>query len=94
MKMKLHQLKILDQYYIDVDSGKKTFELREDDRDYEVDDLINFIRIDKKGTLINTDFVYQIVYILRDCPKYGLLEGYAILGIRKCGKLVSWPHIK
>ena len=94
MEMKLHQLKILDEYYIDVESGEKTFELRKDDRDYEVDDLINFIRIDKKGNLINTDFVYQIVYILRDCPKYGLLEGYAILGIRQCGKLISWPHIK
>lgn len=89
--MNLHSLKILDNFYEDVDEEKKTFELRKDDRNYKVDDLINFIVIDKKGNQIKTDIVYQIIYILRNVSEYGLSSDYCILGIRKIGKLISWP---
>ena len=92
VSMNLHNLKILDNFYKDVDEEKKTFELRKDDRNYKVDDLINFIVIDKKGNQIKTDVVYQIIYILRNVSEYGLSSDYCILGIRKIGKLVSWPH--
>lgn len=91
VSMNLHSLKILDNFYKDVDEEKKTFELRKDDRNYKVDDLINFIVIDKKGNQIKTDIVYQITYILRNVSEYGLSSDYCILGIRKIGKLVSWP---
>lgn len=91
--MNLHQLKILECFYRDVDEDRKTFELRKDDRNYKVDDLINFIVIDKKGIQIKTDVVYQIIYILKNVPEYGLSSGYCILGIRRIGKLVSWPGI-
>lgn len=40
--MKIHQLKIQKQHYDDIMSGVKTAELRFDDRDYEVGDLIFF----------------------------------------------------
>ena len=63
--MVLHTLKILNKYYIDVDSGKKPFELRKNDRDYKVDDLINFIVIDEKGNQHKTEQLYQITYILK-----------------------------
>ena len=43
--MKLHELKILHEYLVDVDLGKKTFELRKNDRDYQVGDLIRFIDV-------------------------------------------------
>ena len=43
--MKLHELKILHKYLLDVDLGNKTFELRKNDRDYQVGDLIRFIDI-------------------------------------------------
>lgn len=43
--MKLHELKIKHEYLIEVDRGNKTFELRKNDRDYQVGDLIRFIDI-------------------------------------------------
>ena len=43
--MKLHELKIKHEYLIDVALGNKTFELRYNDRDYQVGDLIRFIDI-------------------------------------------------
>lgn len=88
--MKLHTLKLLEKYKMPVDSGQKPFELRKNDRDYKVDDLINFVIVDEKGNQRETDDLYQITYILKDVPEYGLDQNYCILGIRKCGKLFKW----
>lgn len=43
--MQLHELKIKHEYLIEVDMGRKTFELRKNDRDYQVGDLIHFVEI-------------------------------------------------
>lgn len=41
--MKLHELKIKHEYLEAVSLGIKTFELRKNDRDYQVGDLIHFV---------------------------------------------------
>lgn len=43
--MKLHELKIKHECLSDIALGKKTFELRKNDRDYQVGDLIHFVEI-------------------------------------------------
>ena len=94
--MKLHELKIKAKYYLDIVSGAKTFEIRKDDRDYKVGDLIKFNVIqteeDKENEcfqyhiiplyLSGEDKVFRITYILRNVPEYGLDKNYCILGIR------------
>ena len=90
--MKLHELKILNKYLVDISIGKKTFELRKNDRDYQEGDLIRFINIKEdndtsKKCLIEpyTDekTLYRITYVLKDVEKYGLDKNYCILGIKK-----------
>lgn len=88
--MKLHELKILHKYLIDVSLGIKTFELRKNDRDYQVGDLIHFIDVkEDKNTskgiepYINEDELYRITYVLKDVEKYGLDKDYCILAIKK-----------
>ena len=86
--MKLHELKIKHEYLIEVDRGRKTFELRKNDRDYQVGDLIRFIDIkqDNKGDCdiyIDEDALYKITYILKNVEQYGLDKDYCILGIKK-----------
>lgn len=85
--MKLHELKILHKYLIDVSRGAKTFELRKNDRDYKTGDLIRFIDIREKGDMsvstINDSELYIITYVLKDVEKYGLHKDYCILGIKK-----------
>ena len=77
----LHFIK-LDEKYIDaVETGIKTFELRKNDRNYKVNDIIIFI--DKNNKIIFNDAFYRITYILKDVPKYGLKRGFCILGIVK-----------
>lgn len=81
--MKLHILKIKESYFLDVNRGRKKAELRQDDRQYEVGDLIHFV--DVKGREINwfDSNLYEITHILRNVEEYGLKRGYAILSIEK-----------
>ena len=89
--MKLHELKILHEYLIDITLGKKTFELRKNDRDYQEGDLIRFIDIRENAhkisygvePYINENTLYRITYVLKDVEKYGLDKDYCILGIKK-----------
>ena len=78
--MKIHELKISPKYFEDVGANKKKFELRKDDRDYQVGDLIA-LKEYENGEYTGREIKYfPIVYILRDVPEYGLKEGYCILG--------------
>lgn len=94
--MKLHELKIKHEYLLAITTGFKTFELRKNDRDYRVGDLIHFIEIKNRiiavneigktkeiETYIDTNILYEITYILKDVPQYGLDKDYCILGIKK-----------
>jgi len=83
-----HELKILPQFYNGVSSQRKTFEIRKDDRDYQVGDIIVLREFDgKEYTGHMTKRI--ITYILRDAKEYGLEDGYCILGIQPIG----WDYI-
>jgi ParB family chromosome partitioning protein len=83
--MKLHTLKILPKYYLAVASGEKTFELRKNDRDYQVGDLIIFT--DTDGTPYITPnkerIVFRITYILENVSEYGLDDEYCVLALKR-----------
>ena len=90
--MKLHELKILHKYLVEVDLGNKTFELRKNDRDYQVGDLIRFIDVREDDSTANKNQIepnidentlYRITYVLKDVEKYGLAKDYFILAIKK-----------
>ena len=77
--MKVHNLKIKPQYFKDVVSGIKTFEVRKNDRNFKVGDLMVLETYDNEkftGGSVNT----EITYILDD-PKY-CKKGYVILGFK------------
>ena len=72
-----HDLKILPKYFEQVVSGKKTFELRKNDRDFRVNDMFVLREWDgEKYT--GRKFIQSISYVLKDCPEYGLAPGYCI----------------
>ena len=80
--MKLHELKIKEEYLEDIKSGKKTFELRKNDRNYQVGDLIHFVQVNGKEYSSYSRNLYRIVYILQDVAQYGLDKDYCVLSIR------------
>ena len=94
--MNIHELKILPQYFNEVREKKKTFELRKDDRDYKVGDILIlkewnpdeiYGTVDEEETHYSgKKVVRQITSILRDIdPAIGIssLDGYAILSIKE-----------
>ena len=81
--MKLHELKIKEDYFNAILRGEKTFELRKNDRDYKVGNFIHFIKTDGLEYFGHSRDVYQITYVLKDVPEYGLDKDYCILAIKK-----------
>lgn len=75
-----HEIKILSQFYNEVESQRKTFEIRKDDRDYQIGDSIILREFD--GYYTGRKCKRKITYILRDAKECGLKEGYCILGIQ------------
>lgn len=79
--MQIHELKIIPKYFDDIKSDKKRFEIRKDDRDYKVGDLIT-LKEYKDGQYTGKEINnIPIRYILRDATEYGLMDGYCILGL-------------
>lgn len=75
-----HELKILPEYFNEVTSLNKQFELRKDDRDYQVGDFL-LLKEFADGEFTGRTFgCVQIRYILRNCSEYGLMDGYCIIG--------------
>ena len=90
--MKLHELKIKKNYFDDILKGKKTFEIRKNDRDFQEGDLISFKVVDENFNSINEClmsafaypyYVFRITYVLKNVPEYGLDKDYCILGIKR-----------
>lgn len=77
--MKVHNLKIKPQYFKDVISGLKTFEVRKNDRNFEVGDIIT-LREFENGKLTGKSINVEIVYILND-EEY-CKPGYVVLGFK------------
>ena len=87
--MKIHVLKTWPVYFDAVQKGEKTFEIRKDDRNFEVGDTIHLKEYRDYGYPMVATVGYSgremkrvITYIMRG-GQFGLEEGYVILGIKK-----------
>lgn len=80
-----HNIKIMDCYFDDVEKGIKTFEIRKNDRNYNVGDIVILRECFLyEGHLIETGrYVSKhITYILKDIPQYGLDINYIIFAMK------------
>ena len=78
-KLRVHNLKVKPQYFKDILRGVKKFEVRRNDRNFKVNDLMVLEEYDSKGytgKYINT----EITYVLDD-TEY-CKEGYVVLGFK------------
>lgn len=89
--MTTHRLKVLIKYADAIMSGAKTFEVRKNDRGYEVGDKIVFDVVANEGYAVGAAArhplngeTYRIDYILDDFE--GLAQKYVALAIRKEGE--------
>lgn len=80
--IKLHRLKLSLDYYDDVMSGAKNFEVRKNDRDYQVGDLIEFLPSERGVALPKCDDrIFLITYMLSSSQFDAIKDGYVVLGI-------------
>ena len=77
--MKNVKKKILPKYFRDVCMGIKTFELRKDEDNIQPGDILDLQEWDgEKYTGRNVRCA--VTYVLRNCPEYGLMDGFYIIG--------------
>lgn len=75
---KVHDVKLGATFFDDVKTGRKTFELRKNDRGYKEGDTI-VLHEYKDGATTGRTITKKIVYMLEDFT--GLEDGYCILGL-------------
>ena len=76
---KVIEKKILPKYFIEVQSGKKNFELRKDEDNIQEGDMLVLNEFND-GSSTGRSVIRRVTYVLRNVPEYGLQEGYCIIG--------------
>lgn len=88
-RARTHVLKTWPSFFGDMLSGAKTFELRKDDRGFEVGEKLDLREWDPtsmdESKFTGRRLSVRISYILRD-SKFGLATGYCIMGIEFLGE--------
>lgn len=80
MSEKVHNLKTWPEFYHEVVSGNKKFELRKDDRDFKKGDRLHLVEYHPETGYTGKSCTKKVKYILRG-EKWGIKKGYAILGL-------------
>ncbi len=75
---KKHEIKCKSEYFEQVQQGTKTFEIRKNDRDYSIGDVVKICEIDNDGDYTGNVVDVRITYVLTDVPEYGLESGFCI----------------
>lgn len=74
-----HYLKTVNPFFMDVYHGVKTFEVRKNDRNYQVGDVLHLQEFIPPETYTGREIDAEVVYLL-DNPSY-CKEGHVVMGI-------------
>ena len=77
----VHYLKTLPEYYKDVFYHNKKFEVRKNDRDFKVNDILILEEYDPMTNKLTGRRVTRTIIYILDNAEY-LQEGYVVLGIK------------
>lgn len=80
MSRQHHYLKILPQYYMAVENGTKTFEVRFNNRGYKVWDILHLQEFVPPETYTGRELYREVTYVLDDgayCK-----EGFVVMGFK------------
>ncbi|ENI4126730.1 DUF3850 domain-containing protein [Vibrio fluvialis] len=90
----IHELKISAENFTEVLAGRKTHEVRFNDRNYQIGDCLNLREIDESGHYTGQEMNTQISHVLHG-DQYGLAEGWCVLSLKntthnKAQKLIEY----
>lgn len=78
--MQVHELKTLNPFFEDVWSGLKDFEVRKNDRDYQIGDRLKLIEYGEIRDYRPRYVLKDVKYILKG-GQFGLQSDFVILGL-------------
>lgn len=77
-----HELKTWPEYFQDITQGAKTFEVRKNDRKYEVGDTLLLREYDPEAKeYTGYEMVVRVIYILHG-GQFGVKKGFVVMSIR------------
>ena len=79
---KTHTLKILPEYYRALLEGRKTFEVRKNDRDFREGDTLMLEQYDTElARTFGAPLWLKVTYVLKG-GQFGIEEGYCVMGVK------------
>ncbi len=78
-----HELKILPEYFKDVRSGLKNFEIRQNDRDFKVGDTLVLQEYFAGEGYTGRKVIKKIKYVFEGDGSFGLSKEYCVLGLEE-----------
>jgi ASC-1-like (ASCH) protein len=81
--MALHELKIYKEYFSLIKHGQKPWEVRKDDRNFEVGDELVLREFDKNELNYTGRILHRKIDYLQEGGQFGLEEGYVIMSLSK-----------
>ncbi len=99
MSDRIHRLKTLPEYFNALWEKRKTFEVRHDDRGFDVGDFLQLQEFEPSHETRLTwytdrEMLFEVTYKMHG-GRYGLNEHHCVLGIRELGRTekanIGWP---
>lgn len=78
--MNIHELKLEQPYFDDVFYNKKEFEVRKNDRNYQIGDRLKLIEYPYSGS---QRFVLKDIKYILEGGKFGIEKEYIVLGLKE-----------
>jgi len=93
--MSSHELKTWPDYWLSLETGAKTFEIRRNDRSFQPGDDLLLREWDPSAAEYTGRWLWRrVTYVLRDAERFGLRDGFVVLGLArvcdKCGEAVGY----
>jgi len=79
----IHVLKTWPAYFKEVLIGRKTFEVRRDDREFQVGDTLRLVEWSQQTGHTGRALDRRVTYVLPG-GEFGIEEGYVVMGIGLC----------
>ena len=102
--MTIHELKCWPEYFHAIKSGQKRFEVRKDDRNFQIGDLLHLLEwCPGGGNFTGRRLWYCVTYVMRG-GAFGIDPAYCVLGIEMAtvgqlsevfeSRMVEFPQMK
>jgi len=83
--MATHELKVIPRFWAKLEMGDLTFQLRRNDRDYRVGDILRLKEYSHDYGFTGSTLVFDVTYILLPEDMPGIERGWCILGVKPHG---------